>query len=244
VPVGFAVLGYLAFLAIVGYSVAFLAGSGVPRTVDGGGPRSGTPTAVVVDLLLLSLFGVQHSVMARPGFKRRWTRLVPEHLERSSYVLATAAVLALLFWQWRAIPAVVWQISTTPARAAIWVLFGAGWAVVGAMTFAFDHLDFVGLRQVRHYVRGRRAALPEFRMPLPYRLVRHPMMTGLFVAVLATPTMTAGHFLFALVSCAYILGAVRLEERDLGATLPGYPDYAATTPRFVPRPARRAQGAR
>jgi protein-S-isoprenylcysteine O-methyltransferase Ste14 len=233
---GFAILAYLGFAAVVGYAVAFLADAAVPRTVDSGGAHAGAGTAALVDALLLALFAVQHSVMARPAFKRRWTRLVPHHMERSCYVLAASAVLALTFWQWRPIPAVVWQVHAAAARGVLWVLFGLGWLVVVAMTFAIDHFDMVGLRQVSRHLRGRRQAAPAFRLPLPYRLVRHPMMSGFFLALLATPLMTAGHLLFAVLSAGYIVLAVRFEERDLTRTLPEYREYAAGTPRFVPRP--------
>jgi methanethiol S-methyltransferase len=231
----FAVVAYLAFVAVSAYAVAFLSGAGVPRTVDSGGPRAGTATAVAIDLLLLSLFAVQHSVMARPAFKRRWNRLVPQHVERSCYVLAASTVLALTFWQWRPIPAVMWHVQSAAPGAILWSLFGLGWVIVIAMTFAIDHLDMVGLRQVREHLRGQPRAAPAFQIPWPYRLVRHPMMTGFFLAFIATPLMTAGHLLFALAGCGYIILAVPLEERDLNAAFPEYRGYAARTPRFVPR---------
>lgn len=238
----FAVLAYLAFIAVFLYAVAFVAGRVVPRTVDRGGPHAGTASAVVIDALLLSVFAVQHSVMARPAFKRRWTRVIPQHAERSAYVLSASLALALTFWQWRPVPAVLWDVHPTAARVLLWALFGLGWLVVVAMTFAIDHLDLVGLRQVRQYLRGRAPAAPQFRLPLPYRLVRHPMMTGFFLALLATPTMTAGHLLFALMSCGYIVVAVRFEERDLTAALPEYRAYAARTPKFLPLPRRAGRG--
>jgi methanethiol S-methyltransferase len=238
VSAAFAALAYLAFLAVFGYAVAFVAGTAVPRTVDSGGPHAGTPTAAAIDALLLALFAVQHSVMARPAFKRFWIRLVPPHVERSLYVLAASAVLALTFWQWRPIPAVVWHVHAAAARVAVWALLGLGWVLVVAMTFAIDHFDMVGLRQVRRHLNGQGQTAPAFQLPLPYRLVRHPMMTGFFLVFLATPVMTAGHLLFALLSCGYIVVAVRLEERDLTEALPEYRSYAAHTPRFLPRPSR------
>jgi protein-S-isoprenylcysteine O-methyltransferase Ste14 len=235
--VGYAAAVYIAFVAVLGYSVAFLANVVVPRTVDQG-PRTGTLTALVIDSLLLGLFAVQHTVMARPAFKVRWTAVLPAHLERSTFVLGATALLALTYAQWRPLPMVVWDVEPQPARVAIWVLYGAGWALVVAMTFAIDHFDMFGLRQVAHHLRGAPSHSPGFRCPLPYRLVRHPMMTGFFLAFLAAPTMTVGHLLFAGLGCGYILLGVRLEERDLRRTLPEYPGYAAATPRFLPYPRR------
>jgi protein-S-isoprenylcysteine O-methyltransferase Ste14 len=240
VSAGFAGLAYLAFVAVSGYAVAFLAGRAVPRTVDRGGPHAGTATAVLIDLLLLAGFATQHSVMARPAFKRRCRRLVPQHMERACYVLATSAVLAVTFWQWRSIPAVAWNLHDAAARAVLWALFVLGWFVVFAMTFVIDHLDMLGLRQIARHLRGHRQITSTFKLPLPYQLVRHPMMTGFFIAFLAAPRMTAGHLLFALLGCGYIVVAVRLEEQDLTDALPEYRQYAAGTPRFIPRPGRRA----
>ena len=227
---------YLAFLLVSLYAVLFLVGVLVPRTVDGGGPVSGTFTAVVIDVLLLGAFAVQHSVMARQSFKRRLTTIVPKHVERSTYVLATSAVLALAFWQWRPIPAVLWRVDAKAAQTVLWALFAAGWATVIAMTFAIDHCDMFGLRQVARRIRGLGEGVQGFRLPWPHRLVRHPMMLGFFLAFLAAPTMTASHLLFAILGCGYILVGVRLEERDLVKAFPQYCTYAASTPRFVPRP--------
>ena len=232
---GYALLCYLAFLAVFGYAVAFLADVAVPRTIDRGGPAAGTVVAAVVDLALLGVFAVQHSVMARPAFKRRWATVVPPHLERSTFVLVASAVLALVFWQWRPIPAVVWDVPGPGARGLLWAAYGVGWLWVLAMTFAIDHLDFVGVRQVARHARGLAGHAPAFALPLPHRLVRHPMMIGFFPAFLATPTMTLGHLLFAGLGCGYVLMGVRLEERDLTRALPPYAAYAAVTPRFVPR---------
>jgi methanethiol S-methyltransferase len=230
--VGYGVACYLAFVAVFSYAVAFLADVLVPRTVDHGGPHSGTAAAATVDTLLLAVFAVTHSVMARPAFKRRWTRLVPRHVERSTYVLVASGSLALAFWQWRPIPAVVWHVPQ-PVWP-LWTLFGLGWVWVLVMSCAIDHLDLFGLRQVAGHARGRADPAPSFARPWPYRLVRHPMMLGFFPAFLVVPTMTVGHLLFAGLGCAYILVGVRLEERDLTRDLPEYAAYAAETPRLVP----------
>lgn len=232
--IAFAAVSYLAFLAVSLYAVAFLADVVVARTVDAGGPHASTTTAVVIDALLLAMFATQHTVMARPATKRRLASYLPPHLVRAAFVFAASAVLALMFWQWRPIPGTVWAVHAPAARAALWTLFGAGWVLVLAMTFAIDHLDFLGLRQVRRFMQGQPQSPPPFRHPLPYRLVRHPMMVGFFPAFLATPTMTGGHLLFALLACGYIFVGVRLEERDLAAAHPEYAGYAADTPRFLP----------
>jgi protein-S-isoprenylcysteine O-methyltransferase Ste14 len=188
---------YLAFLAVFLYAVAFLADVAVPRTVDHGGPTAGAATAVLIDALLLGIFAVQHSVMARPGFKRRWSRVVPKHVERSTFVLAASASMALLFWQWRPIPETVWDVTDPGTGVLLWVLYLTGWLWVVAMTFAIDHFEFIGLRQVRDHLRGLAEQPPRFALPLPHRLVRHPMMLGFFPAFLAAPHMTVGHLLFA-----------------------------------------------
>jgi methanethiol S-methyltransferase len=227
--------GYLAFVVVSVYAVAFLADVVVPRTVDHGGPASTTAVAVVINAFLLAVFALQHSVMARPAFKRLWTRVVPAYVERSTYVLAASASLALIFWQWRPIPTLVWDVPNQGARVLLWALYLAGWAWALAMTFAIDHLDLMGLRQVTRHLRGLADRPPGFAVPFPLRLVRHPMMVGFIVAFLATPTMTVGHLLFAGLGSAYILVGVRLEERDLMRDLPPYAAYAAVTPRFVPR---------
>lgn len=235
VSVAYAVVAYLSFVLVLLYAVGFSGAIVVPRTVDDGGPGAGTVLALVIDGALLSLFAVQHSVMARPAFKRWWTRSVPAHLERSTYVLAASAVLALLFWQWRPIPTVLWDVSWPPARVALSALFAAGWLWMVAMTFAIDHWDLFGLARVARHLRGLADRSPAFAVPWPYRLARHPMMLGFFPALLAVPTMTVGHLLFSGLSCGYIVAGTLLEERDLAAELPEYDAYAATTPRFFPR---------
>ena len=235
IAVGYGAGCYFRFLGVLGYGVAFLADVVVPRTVDSGGPQASPVVAAVVEGALLAVFAVQHSLMARPEFKRRWMRLVPRHVERSTYVLMSSAALALVFWQWRPIPTVVWDVAAPAARAVIWVLFALGWLWALAMSGAIDHVGMFGLRQVTRHLRGLADSAPSFAVPLPYRLARHPMMIGFFVAFLATPTMTVGHLLFAALGSGYILVGVRLEEHDLMAELPEYAAYAATTPRSIPR---------
>lgn len=227
-------LNYLVFLAVFGYAVGFVANVAVPRTVDVG-PSGSVGRAVAVDVVLLGLFALQHSVMARPAFKRWLTRVVPRAIERSTYVLASNLVLALLFWQWHPIPAVVWDVSAPAARAALWVLFWLGWGIALTSTFMISHLDLFGLRQVYLAWRGRPYRGVEFRAPALYRLVRHPLMLGFVIAFWATPTMTAGHLLFAVATTGYILIALRLEERDLIAALGDeYRQYRAAVPMLIP----------
>jgi len=234
VSFGYALVCYLGFTLVFLYAVAFLADVVVPRTVDHGGPHASTASALVINSLLLGVFAVQHSVMARPAFKSRWVTLAPRHVERSTYVLASTAALGLAFWQWRPIPTTVWDVPTPELRWLVWTSYAVGWLWVLAMTFAIDHVGLLGLRQVVARLRGLGDQSPEFAVPWPYRLVRHPMMLGFLVAFVATPTMTVGHLLFAVLGCAYIVVGVRLEERDLAATLPEYDAYAAETPRLVP----------
>jgi protein-S-isoprenylcysteine O-methyltransferase Ste14 len=188
--VGYGIASYLLFVVSFLYAIGFVGGFLVPRTVDSG-IAAPTAEAVLVNLLLLGVFAIQHSVMARPWFKKRWTRVVPQAIERSTYVLLSSLALLLLYWQWRTMPTVVWDVESVAGRAVLWVLFWLGWATVFASTFMINHFDLFGLRQVWLNWRGQ-----------PYR-------------ALAIPTMTAGHLLFAAVSTAYILVAIQLEERDL-----------------------------
>lgn len=232
----YAVLAYVLFLATLLYVVGWLAGV-VPQGVDEG-PSAAAWVAVLVDVALLSTFAVQHSVMARPWFKRAWTRVVPGAAERATYVLLSSAAVLLLVWQWRPLGGQVWHVGGEPWRALVWVLYGAGWLVVVASTFMIGHVDLFGLKQA---VRGSRYEEPGFHTPGFYALVRHPIMSGFVLAFWATPDMTAGHLLFAAATTAYIVVAVRLEEHDLRAHLGReYTAYAARVPRFVPALPRRS----
>jgi protein-S-isoprenylcysteine O-methyltransferase Ste14 len=225
---------YAVFFGTFLYAVGFVGGFAVPKTIDSGaaGPAG---TAVLVDLALLALFGLQHSVMARQGFKERWTRIVPEPVERSTYVLFTSLALIAIFVFWRPLPAVVWDVDATWARAVLWGLYGAGWLVVLVGTFMIDHFELFGLRQVWSHLRGEEHSPPEFQTTGFYQYVRHPLMTGFLMAFWATPEMTVGHLLFAAVSALYILVGLRFEERDLVAFHGDrYRDYRETTPMLIP----------
>jgi len=227
-------ISYAAFLVVFVYAIGFVGGL-TPRNVDDA-IVAPVGQAVAVDILLLTLFAAQHSVMARPAFKRWWTRFVPQPIERSTYVLLASLVLALLLWQWRQLPAVVWDVSWPPARLGIWALFWLGWAIVLASTFMISHFELFGLRQVFAVWRVRPQAETGFRTTLFYRVVRHPLNLGFLVAFWAAPTMTAGRLLFAGMTTAWILLAMQLEERDLIAALgERYVAYREHTPMLMPR---------
>jgi methanethiol S-methyltransferase len=233
-------MAYLTFAATFVCLIGFLGDIGVPRSVDKGiaAPLS---QALTVDLALLGLFAVQHSVMARPGFKRWWTRFVAPSVERSTYVLTASMALLVVFWQWRGMPAVVWDVTSPIWRVAVWSSFWLGWVIALASTFMISHFELFGLRQAYLAWRGKPNIDTGFRTPLLYRLVRHPLMVGFLIAFWSAPTMTAGHLLFAVATTGYILIAVQLEERDLAASLGGqYREYRRLVPMFVPRPGRAA----
>ena len=231
--VTYGAISYVLFLAVFVYAIGFVGGL-TPRSVDHA-IASPAGWAVVIDVVLLTLFAAQHSVMARPAFKRWWTRYVPVPVERSTYVLLASLVLALLIWQWRPISTMVWDVTWRPARVVIWGLFWLGWAIVLAATFMINHCELFGLRQVFAVWRSRPQAETGFRTTLFYRVVRHPLNLGFIVAFWAAPTMTAGHLLFAGVTTGWILLAMQLEEHDLQAILGArYAAYRETVPMIVP----------
>jgi protein-S-isoprenylcysteine O-methyltransferase Ste14 len=231
----YGVLSYVCFLATFLYAIGFVGGFGVPRSIDSAaeGPLG---AALVVDVLLLAAFALQHSVMARPAFKRRWTRIVPVPAERSTYVLASSLALLLLFWQWQPIGGLVWRVEHPVGQTVLHGLFAAGWLTVLVTTFLINHFDLFGLRQVWLQLRGEPYRPLGFVTPGPYQHVRHPLYVGWLLAFWATPTMTAAHLLFAVATTAYILIAIRLEERDL-AEVHGekYAEYRRRVPMLVPR---------
>lgn len=229
---GYGMLAYLGFLAVFGYTIGFVAGIGVPKGIDDG-PTGPMWLALVVDAGLLGLFAVQHSVMARPWFKRRW---LPRSIERSTYVLAASAAVALLLWQWRPLPETVWSVQIPWLRGLLWVLYAVGWIVLVLSTFLIGHFDLFGLRQVLARARKVDYSEPGFSQPLFYRVVRHPIMVGFLIAFWAAPDMSRGRLLFAVATTGYILIAVRLEERDLRRQLgDDYLAYERRVPRFIPR---------
>jgi protein-S-isoprenylcysteine O-methyltransferase Ste14 len=234
----YGLVAYALFVVVFVYAIGFVGNLLVPRSVDAG-PAGPTGIALLVDGLLLGLFAVQHSGMARPAFKRWWTRHIPEAIERSTFVLLASLVLALLFAYWRPLPAVIWRAEAPVVVTALWAVFAFGWAIVFLSTFMIGHWELFGLRQVWHNLRSRAMPGDDFRTPALYRLVRHPIMVGFLIAFWAAPTMTAGHLLFAVATTGYIMVGVQLEERDLVARHGArYERYRKQVPAFVPLPSR------
>ena len=231
----FAIIAYATFLATFLFLIAFVGNLPfVPVTVDRG-PEAPLITALLIDLGLIALFGLQHSVMARQGFKRAWKRFIPDHSERSFYVLAASAVLIFLFAFWRPIEGTVWSVSGV-AAALLWALFALGWLIVLSSTFLINHFELFGLQQAWLHVQKRAAAAPQFRQPLFYRFVRHPLYSGFFLAFWATPYMSYGHLLLAVGMSGYMLIGIRYEERDLvGIFGNEYEEYSKQVGMLTPR---------
>jgi protein-S-isoprenylcysteine O-methyltransferase Ste14 len=233
----FGILAYFLFFAAFLYLVAF-AGDlpWIKVTVDRGGGAGPVPVAIAVDIALIALFGLQHSIMARRGFKAAWTRIIPQPVERSFYVLATSLVLVVLFLFWRPLPASIWTVTNPAGAWLLWGLFGLGWLIVLLSTFLINHFELFGLHQVWSHARGRPMPAPVFRQPAFYRLVRHPLYTGFFLAFWATPHMSGGHLLLALGLSAYILIAIRYEESDLVHLFgEDYEEYRRRIGMLIPR---------
>jgi protein-S-isoprenylcysteine O-methyltransferase Ste14 len=233
---------YALFFAVYAYMAAFFADVLVPRTIDSS-PGGSLAMAISVDLLLILMFGLQHSVMARPEFKTVWTRLIPQPIERSTYVLLSCLALILLMWQWRAIETPIWDLQNGAARAVVWELFVVGWLMVPVVSLMISHFDLFGVRQVWLHFRQREYSALPFHTPMLYARMRHPLYVGWLLAFWATPTMTVGHLLLAGGLTAYILVAIVFEERDLlnhfGRQ---YAEYRRRVPMFIPRFAgRRAE---
>jgi len=234
----YGIVCYFCFFFVFLYLIGFVLGV-TPKTVDTG-PTAPFGVAVAIDVGLIALFAVSHSVMARPKFKQSWTKIVPRPVERSTYVLVASGALALLMWQWRPITGMMWSIETPSLRYLVYAIALAGWTLAFIATFAINHFNLFGLHQVYNYARGVQPGKPEFRQPILYRLVRHPLMLGLIVAFWAAPDMTLGHLLFAAGLTGYILIVLPIEERDLvGIFGDRYRKYRNDVPMLIPIPKRR-----
>ena len=234
-------VAYTLFLGTILYSIAFIGNLPVPKTIDSGVPGP-VPLALIVNVALLGLFAVQHSVMARPAFKRWWTTMVPEPVERATYVIFSSLALVLLFWQWQPMPQPVWSVTDRGGALALQVVFWAGWGLAFLSTFLINHFELFGLRQVWCRLVGKTLPPPAFRTPLLYKQVRHPLYLGFLLAFWSTPVMTMGHLLFAAATTGYILIAVQFEERDLIAVFGDrYRRYREQVSMLIPLPWRRTE---
>ncbi len=230
----YGIFAYLAFLGSILYAIGFTGNLGVPKGIDGP-VRASLPAAIAINTLLLLLFALQHSIMARSNFKRQWTKLIPGPIERSTFVLIASLCLMLLMWQWQPMGGVIWQVSSVAGKGFLLFFFFLGWGLVFISTFLINHFDLFGLRQVWLHYHHQSYEQLSFRTPLFYRFVRHPLYLGFLLAFWCTPLMTASHLLFAILTTAYIFSAIQFEEKDL-VTVFGekYRHYKKQIPMIIP----------
>ncbi len=230
----YGVLAYLLFLVAFVYAAGFLFSWMVPKAINTGEPGP-LASSIFINVCLLGLFGIQHSIMARPAFKSWWTQLIHPATERSTFVLVTSLILGLIFWQWRPMPEPVFTVGNGTLRALIYAISGFGWGIVLLASFLIDHFELFGMSQVVAHYQDRKHAHKTFRTPMLYGMVRHPLMLGFFIAFWFTPDMTQGHLLFAGVVTAYVLVAIQIEEHDLVKIIgEDYVRYQKTTPMLIP----------
>jgi protein-S-isoprenylcysteine O-methyltransferase Ste14 len=230
----YGVLAYLFFFGTFLYAIGFVGNAGVPKSVDTG-TQTSLGLAVLIDVALLSLFAVQHTIMARQGFKRLWTKVVSWYVERSTFVVAASACLALLLWQWRPIPGTVWDVHGTALGSVLTATFWIGWGILLVSTFLINHFELFGLAQAWAYFQGKEFHRPDFKTPAFYKMVRHPIYLGFVIAFWSAPVMTRGHLLFSFATTGYIIVGILFEERDLvHAYGEAYRNYRARVPMLIP----------
>ena len=230
----YGLIAYFAFLGTILYVIGFVGNMIVPKAIDGA-PQVPLVQAILINASLLLLFALQHSIMARPFFKRRWAKIIPEPTERSTFVLLSSLCLMLLMWQWQPIGGIIWSVESQVAKTILLILYITGWAIAFISTFLIDHFDLFGLRQVWLYATGKKYEPLPFRVSLFYRFVRHPLHLGFLIAFWSTPVMTIAHLLFAVLTTGYILMAIKFEEKDLIAHFgESYLTYKNWVPKIIP----------